>query len=186
VRSLSIVLIHHPVRGRDGEVVTSAITNLDIHDLARSASTYGCARYYITHPIAAQRDLVLKIREHWLFGSSGKRIPDRAEALRVLEVRNSLDDIVTELGGRSEVEIWATAARSSGLPLATFAEGRARLAGEGKPILLLFGTSWGLHEDTLRAADLLLEPISGPTTFNHLSVRSACAIILDRLTRADG
>ncbi len=183
MRPLSIVLVHHPVRGRDGEVVTSAITNLDIHDLARSASTYGCARYFITHPIAAQRDLVLKIREHWLFGSSGKRIPDRARALEILEVRTTLEEVIEEMGGRANIEVWATAARSSDLPLVSFDEGRKRLQEEGKPVLLLFGTSWGLRDETLRAADFLLEPIAGPTTFNHLSVRSACAISLDRLMR---
>ena len=34
--------------------------------------------------------------------------------------------------------------------------------------------------DALRA-DYFLEPIKGPTDYNHLSVRAACAIMLDRI-----
>jgi len=34
-------------------------------------------------------------------------------------------------------------------------------------------------------ADAALEPIVGPTEYNHLSVRSAVSIILDRLRSQD-
>jgi len=33
-------LIHYPVLGRDGRIITTAVTNLDIHDIARSSRTY--------------------------------------------------------------------------------------------------------------------------------------------------
>ncbi len=50
-------------------------------------------------------------------------------------------------------------------------------------MLLLFGTGWGLTPQLLDEADLRTEPIRGvsPSGYNHLSVRSACAIALDRL-----
>jgi hypothetical protein len=51
---------------------------------------------------------------------------------------------------------------------------------ERKPILLLLGTGWGLTETVLAQADHVLEPIMGRTDYNHLSVRSAAAIIFDR------
>jgi hypothetical protein len=181
-----------------GEIVTTAVTNLDVHDLARSARSYGCTDYFVTHPIAAQRELVTRIRDHWTDGSSGKRIPDRREALRVLRVVDSLDAAVSALGGRASVEIWATAARELGKTV-SFAEARGRLAGsagkegskegDGRAALLVFGTGWGLAPSIVESADALLEPIrsapGGPSDgYNHLSVRAACAIALDRLCGA--
>ena len=53
-----------------------------------------------------------------------------------------------------------------------------------EPHLLVFGTGWGLAPEVIERADLVLEPICGPTDYNHLSVRSAAAIILDRLRGA--
>ena len=49
------------------------------------------------------------------------------------------------------------------------------------PYLILFGTGWGMTEELLARADAILEPINGEGGYNHLSVRSATAIILDRL-----
>jgi hypothetical protein len=186
---VAIALVHHPVLDGQGAIVTTAVTNLDVHDLARSARTYGCSDYFVVHPIAAQRELVERIREHWTEGSSARRIPDRPEALRVLRVVDSLDAAVDALGGRAHVEIWATAARRLGEALA-FSAARARLqrpAGEGgddKPVLIVFGTGWGLAPSVVDAADALLEPIRAGGDrggYNHLSVRAACAIALDRL-----
>jgi hypothetical protein len=48
-------------------------------------------------------------------------------------------------------------------------------------VLLVFGTGWGLAAPVVEEAHAVLEPIRGPGPWNHLSVRSACAIALDRL-----
>jgi hypothetical protein len=179
--TLSIALVHHPVLDGQAAIVTTAVTNLDVHDLSRSARTYGCSDYFIAHPIAAQRELVERIRQHWTDGSSGRRIPDRREALRLLRIVATLDDAIAALGGRDAVEVWVTAARALG-PAISFAEARARLARAEKPVLLVFGTGWGLAASVIAGADALLEPISAVRgDYNHLSVRSACAIALDRL-----
>jgi len=181
LRRVAIALVHHPVLDRQGAVVTTAVTNLDVHDLARSARTYGCSDYFVAHPIAAQRELVERIRSHWTEGSSGRRIPDRREALRVLRVVDSLDAAIEALGGRQEVEVWVTAARRLGEPLG-FEAARERLHGEGGPVLVVFGTGWGLAPSVIDAANALLAPIrSSRGDYNHLSVRAACAIALDRL-----
>jgi hypothetical protein len=182
---VAIALVHHPVLDGQGAVVTTAVTNLDVHDLSRSARTYGCSDYFLAHPIAAQRELVERIRNHWTEGSSGRRIPDRREALGVLRVVASLEEAVAAMGGRASVEIWVTAARKLG-PTLTFAEARARIEQAGdKPTLLVFGTGWGLAPEVIASADALLEPIGAAQgEYNHLSVRAACAIALDRLLGA--
>ncbi len=186
MRRLAIALVHWPVLDGQGEIVTSAITNLDVHDLARSARTYGCSDYFLVHPIAAQRELVERICTHWREGSSGKRIPDRKTALAVVRTAPSLDDAFAALGGRDAIEVWVTAARSVSSAPMTTGEARARLEGEGKPVLVLFGTAWGLARSVVDAADAVIAPIraAGDTGFNHLSVRAACAILLDRLRGA--
>jgi hypothetical protein len=181
-RRVAIALVHHPVLDAQKAVVTTAITNLDVHDLARSARTYGCSDYFLVHPIDAQRELVGRIVSHWLEGSSGRRIPDRKEALALVRIVPSLADVYDRMGGREGVEVWITAARDVRPPL-RLSEARAMLAGEGKPVLVVFGTGWGLAPNVVEEADHALEPIraAAATGYNHLSVRSACAITLDRL-----
>ena len=80
---LSIALVHHPVRSRDGSEMTTAITNLDVHDLARWARTYGADAYYLVTPITIQQELVERIVSHWreaaaTSGSPSAEMPSRA------------------------------------------------------------------------------------------------------------
>ena len=184
-RSVAIALVHYPVLDREGALVTTAITNLDVHDLARSARTYGVTDYFIVHPIEVQRELVRRICQHWAEGSSGRRIPDRKLALALVRTAASLEDVYATMGGRGSIEVWVTAARKIGSPIA-LTEARARLAGTGKPVLILFGTGWGLAPAPIDGADDSLASIraEAETGFNHLSVRAACAITLDRLLGA--
>lgn len=65
---------------------------------------------------------------------------------------------------------------------------RATLPNRIKPLLLVFGTGWGLTPQVVDKADLRLPPIAcdpafegKETRYNHLSVRAAIAIVLDRL-----
>lgn len=184
MRRVAIALVHFPVLDGAGAPVTTAITNLDVHDLARSAKTYGCSDYFVVHPIEAQRDLVGKILTHWTEGSSGRRIPDRKEALALVRPVPSLDDVWAALGGRDAVEVWVTAARDVGPPL-DFAEARRRLDVGEKPVVVVFGTGWGLAPSVIAGADAALAPVrSKRGEYNHLSVRAACAIVLDRLLGA--
>ena len=191
MRRLAVALVHWPVLDQQGATVTSAITNLDVHDIARSARTYGCSDYFLVHPVGAQRELVARICEHWRDGSSGRRIPDRKVALALVRTAPALEDVYVELGGRENVEVWVTAARSvSSAPLDA-RDARARLEGgdarrSQKPVLLLFGTGWGLAREVIDGADAVVAPIhaSEPSGYNHLSVRAACAILLDRLRGA--
>lgn len=192
MRRLAIALVHHPVLDKSGGIVTTALTNLDVHDLARSARTYGCTDYFVVHPIAAQRELATRIVDHWTEGSSAKRIPDRKDALSVVRPVETLSAAISVLRGPDataanaandvDVEVWVTAARTIGNPI-TFAAAHDRLHGDGPPVLLVFGTGWGLAPEITDAAHAVIEPIRGAGEWNHLSVRAACAIALDRLVR---
>lgn len=183
-RRVAIALVHHPIVDAKKAIVTTTVTNLDVHDLARSARTFGCDAYFVVHPVAAQLSLVERIREHWTFGSSAARIPTRKEALTLLRPVPDLASVYAAYGGRSEVCVWATAARATRPPL-PFDEARRALVGPGKPVLILFGTGWGLPEDLLAGVDGLLPPLGARAGrgdgYNHLSVRAACAMTLDRL-----
>jgi hypothetical protein len=183
-RRVAIALVHHPVLDREGGVMTTAITNLDVHDIARSARAYELEAFYVVHPIEAQRELVEKVRSHWVEGGGAKRIPDRKEALGLVRVVSSLDEAVGAFGGAEAApELWTTAARARG-PVRGYGELRGRLASPGPPVLLLFGTGWGLAPELQERAEVRIAPIVGVGPWNHLSVRAACAITLDRLLGA--
>ena len=49
------------------------------------------------------------------------------------------------------------------------------------PLLILLGTGWGLADALIPSVSRVLAPIEGTSDWNHLSVRSAGAILLDRL-----
>ena len=92
-----IALIHHPVVDRNGRIVASAITSLDLHDMARSAHTYGVTRDYMVHPVPELREFAAE-RARPLDGSYGRQFDGcRREALetgrgsRATLMRRSLD-----------------------------------------------------------------------------------------------
>lgn len=60
-----IGLVHYPIYNKHMEVVTTALTNYDLHDIARTAKTYGVRTYFIIHPIESQREMALRIMTHW-------------------------------------------------------------------------------------------------------------------------
>jgi hypothetical protein len=180
---LSIALLHYPVLDKNRAVVASSVTNLDIHDIARSARTYGVSRYYIVTPVKEQQRLVEKIRLHWIEGWGATYNPKRKEALELLQTENSLDDALSDIerrtGRRAKVVVTGAAGRGNSVSF----PGLKKLleSSPDQPFLLLFGTGWGLTEEIFDRSDYVLEPISGAGDYNHLSVRSAAAIMLDRL-----
>lgn len=180
---VSIALLHHPVYDRNQRVVVTSVTNLDLHDIARAARTYGLFRYFIVTPIAEQRHLAERIAGHWREGLGSAYNPRRKEALELIRIVGSLDEVREDLGNRYgglPVKMVATGARQKPGILSCRALAEL-IKKDDHPYLLLFGTGWGLTEELFAAADYILEPIKGNGDYNHLSVRSAVAIILDRL-----
>ena len=177
-----IALVHHPVYDRDRRIITTAITNLDIHDLARSSRTYGLAGYHLVTPIEAQRALAERILGHWRSDEGVAMNDFRARALAPVSVHPSIADsacAVAAAAGAQPVTVATTARRRPGMiaPRTLVAEA----ATHARPLLLLFGTGWGLADEVVDGVDHVLTPIRGSADYNHLSVRSAAAILLDRL-----
>lgn len=182
MRRIAAGLIHHPVLDRGQQIVTTAITNLDLHDIARSSYSFGVSDFFVAHPVAVQRELALRVQTHWVEGSGGRRIPDRIAPLSRLRVVTDLQEAIAALGGREQVELWTTSAKGEGR-LLSYSDARERVEGDGPAVLILFGTGWGLDGSVHQLADYQLEPIvsSRPDGYNHLSVRAAAAITFDRL-----
>ena len=180
--NVSIALIHHPVFDKNRRVVTTAVTNLDLHDIARAARTYGLFRYFVVTPIPEQQQLAKKIGSHWLEGFGGSYNPARKSALELMKVVTSLEavigDIEESFGRKPKIVATGADGRPGSIRSSELAEMVKDLS---QPYLILFGTGWGLADEVFKLADLTLEPIVGAGDYNHLSVRSAAAIFLDRL-----
>lgn len=177
-----IALLHHPVINKTGEIVSTAVTNLDIHDNGRSARTYGVSSYHIVTPLDAQVELVTRILGHWREGFGARRVPNRVDAMNLVTVSRSLDEALETIVGGRDVKpvLVATAARRLDNTVG-YREFRQRMRTESGPYVLLFGTGYGLAPQVIERVDTVLEPIGDPEDWNHLSVRSAVAITLDRL-----
>jgi tRNA (guanine37-N1)-methyltransferase len=179
---LDIALVHYPVLNKKQEIIGSAVTNLDIHDIARAGKTYGVNNFYIVTPFTDQQKLVGEIIEHWLHGYGAVSNSDRCEAFSLIKVCSSLEDLFdkyVEHDLRRPLVV-ATSARNVEHKQLSYAMLRQRLL-DGEHCLLLFGTGWGLAPDVMADVDAFLPPVGGGKLYNHLSVRSACSIILDRL-----
>jgi len=178
---LSIILLHDQMVDKQGKFVTTSLTLIDIHDIARSSRTYGATNAFIAHPAPAMRKLARTLKTHWEGGWGARYNPNRSAALERLEVISDLDEAIHKIDLRTGrlPRLVATSAKSGGERI-DYPELRQELL-SGDPYLLMLGTGWGMSEELLNRADLFLEPLQSSGDYNHLSVRSACAIMCDRL-----
>ncbi len=182
-KPMAIALVHSPVLDRRGDVVTSAVTNLDIHDLARLATTYNLSRYYLVTPAVEQQLLTSRIIGHWQQGAGASYNPDRCQALDCLQVVNSFDDALSDwrsLVGPEGVALLTGAKHENGLDYP-----QAQSLATDQPVMLVFGTGHGLAPQIYLSDRPCLAPVRAGQ-YNHLSVRTAAAIMLDRLIGEDG
>ena len=178
-RPLAVGLVHHPVVDRRGDEVVAAVTNLDLHDIARTARTYGVDRFYVITPVAEQQSLVARLLEHWRTGFGAGYNPHRGEALALVKVVSTLEEAL---------EDWGAAIGCRPLPVLTGAASRESMSFAGcrallrkESLFLVFGTGWGLAPALFARDWAVLAPVDGVDGYNHLPVRAAAAIILDRL-----
>jgi hypothetical protein len=182
-----IGLVHGPIKSKDGSEITTSVTNLDIHDIARTARTFGFKKYFLITPIKNQQTMVKKILGFWESDSGLIYNPDRKNALSEAEVIDTIDDVIqkiTDIEGKKPcvVVTGANFEKDDGNEKKLI----EKISIDGTPMLLLFGTGWGLTAPVVEQADFRLGPIWGIADdgYNHLSVRSAVAIYCDRLARS--
>jgi len=164
--------------------VTTAVTNMDIHDISRSARTYGVKRFYIITPIKQQKAFVERILHHWQKGYGITYNPSRKQAFDIVRVEDTLDDTVLAISKEAgrRVNVVVTSASSRGNSLTCEDLGK-KISQSSEVFLIVFGTGWGIAEEVIEKADFFVEPIRGNSDYNHLSVRSAATVTLDRLCR---
>jgi len=179
---LYIVLLHYPVYNKEGKIVTTAIANMDIHDIARLTKTYAARRLYIVNPIPEQRNLAQEIIDHWKEGYGATFNKFRQAAFELIKTEERLSDVLTDIFRETGnvPRIVVTGANFSG-DLLKFVEFGKMLKNDNVPYILVFGTGSGIADEVVNMADYRLEPIRGNGSYNHLAVRSAVAIVLDRV-----
>ena len=155
------------------------MTNLDIHDIARSSCTYGLGGYYVSTPLEDQRRLLERLLAHWREGAGSRSNADRAEALGLVRSVRSVEAAVKDIAERTGDVPLLLGSSASGVGTINFAETRKAL--RERPVLVLFGTGQGLSPQVCAACDAMLPPVRRFSAYNHLSVRSAVAIVLDRI-----
>jgi hypothetical protein len=218
-RSIFVVLLHSPMLDRSGREVTTAVTNLDIHDIARSCKTYGVKRYYIVNPEAEQERLVGSILGHWREELSKLYHPSRAQALALVRFARSFEEAFNQATLEEDQAVNDQSGPQKGpyvlMPDARDLEARfpdarfrepdgakawsyeelrshmeaGRIPGDRsdwlRPVMIVFGTGWGMSPTFFGQVDRVLAPLRAKREevrkYNHLSVRAAAAIVLDRV-----
>ncbi len=186
MKGLYLGLAHYPMKNKSGDKVCTSVTNLDIHDIARSCRTFGVEKYFIITPIVPQQQLVSRILQHWQKEKSSIYNPDRFDALSYVEIVPSIDEALgaIEKSNGKPPFLAITGAQWDG-PSTLIEDISLKIRIDNRPCLLLFGTGSGLHPEVQERADIRVASIHGAASdgYNHLSVRSAVAIYLDRFSR---
>lgn len=175
-------LVHYPVYNRNKDVVCTSVTNFDIHDISRTCGTYDVKGYRLVVPVEAQKKITERIIGYWQDGTGGQYNKDREKAFEITNVSLSVEDVIKEIEekeGKKPIIITTSARRFPNT--ITYKDLSEKIITDDNSYLLLFGTGWGLTDEIMDMSDYILEPIRGEAKYNHLSVRSAVAIILDRL-----
>ncbi len=179
--NLYVALVHFPVKNKKDQPIGSALTTIDLHDIARASITFGVKGFYVITPYEDQAKLANQVIEHWTKGVGGKLNPFRKNALKLIRVVKSVEDAVhsiKEERKESVVSIATSAKRASGS--ITIKALQQKLKDKASHVII-FGTAWGLADELIDTCDFILDPIFGCKDYNHLSVRSAASIYLDRI-----
>ena len=163
-------------------IIAGAVTNFDIHDISRTCRTYNVKRYYIIHPLDVQKEIISKILNYWQEGYGKVYNPDRADALACVSWQKDIESAALDVEAQTGKKPYIVTTDARIYPnTVSYTFMRKQLQEGDRPILLLFGTGFGIEAETMKSFDYILEPVYGPCDYNHLCVRSAAAIILDRL-----
>lgn len=178
-KNLFLSILHAPVLNKFGQTVAVSLTNLDVHDIARVSRTCGLGGYYIATPLTDQRKLLDTLIGHWLDGPGSQANKDRKNAIGTIRAATDLEEIIQDVTKRTgqRPTLVATSARGAG----SVDPETMRDWLEDRPVLLILGTAHGLAPEILEQADGIFTPVRSLSPYNHLSVRSATAMMIDRI-----
>ncbi len=171
--NLSVAIVHHPCLNKNGAEICATVSEYDVFDASRLSLAYPLRHLYIINHEPAQRDLVARLLKH---GTDSR--PDARGVFSKTVWAPDLTTIRSAIDASSPPIVVATSARSSPSNV-SFSYVRKLM--HQQHVILLVGKAWGLAQSVIDEADFLLEPIDAGTGYNHLSVRSALAILIDRL-----
>nr|WP_269089404.1 RNA methyltransferase [Thermotomaculum hydrothermale] len=180
-----MALLHYLIKKRDGSLGFTSITNLDIHDIARLSKTFELGKFFVVSPVESQKEHARAIVDHWTKGFGSTYNQFRREAFEKVEIIDTLEDCVSYIKNTTGKEpvIIGTAAKKIFNKIIDYSDVCDKMLSAGFPVLVVFGTGWGLHEEAAEKCHYFLEPIEGVLDYNHLSVRSAVTITVDRIVR---
>ena len=178
--SVYVAIIHHPVLDKRGDIVATSLTNLELHDVARSCMTFGVELCYIVTPLRKQTWIAERLIEHWESGYGARYNPDRAQALKKIRIVGDIEQMMKEIRAAGNPVCIGTSSKEGSETL-SYDEMRAWVRKDDRPFILLFGTGWGLPPVVTERCDKMLMSIRGRGDYNHLSLRVAIGIVLDRI-----
>ncbi len=179
-----LALIHYPVVNRRGDSIASALTTIDMHDIARAGKTFGIRGFFIVTPLEDQKKLAREVIDHWVCGVGGQLNPFRKQALELITIVTSFSDAVEEIKARDKKSVISVATSATEYNDSVSTGIFSKKLDNRFSYIIAFGTAWGLSGDFMEQCDIRLKPVKGNTGYNHLSVRSAVSIILDRIAGA--
>ncbi len=177
-----IALLHYPAMNKEGKLIVTSFTTMDLHDIARPARTYEINTYYIVQPVDGQRLIIQKQIDYWMSQEGLNTNPTRHEIVKLIKLMYTFEEVLEDiqnLRGRKPVIVGTDARKYPNT--VTYRWLSEEIHKRERDFLIVFGTGYGIPPDLMNTFDYILEPIYGASDWNHLSVRNAAAIILDRL-----
>lgn len=179
-----VALMHSGIALKDGRVGTTSVTSIDVHDIARSAATYNIKDYFIVTPLVDQQKIVKTILDFWQEKETGIEYnKHRHEAISRVHVTETLAEVIEKIEkkiGQRPIIIGTSARFEHGASKMISYHDQAKIWTQNRPVLILLGTGHGMGQELIDLCDYFFPPLHGLSNFNHLSVRSAAAIIFDK------
>ena len=174
-------MIHFPVMNKKDQPIGSALTTIDLHDIARACITFGVRGFFVVTPYEDQAKLATQVIDHWTKGVGGELNPFRKKALELIRVSKTFEDALKEIEKEREEPVITIATSAKEIPGSITTKNLRQKLDNQASHVLTFGTAWGLAKELIDNCDFILDPIAGDSEYNHLSVRSAASIYLDRI-----
>ena len=178
-----VALMHSDMKLKDGRIGTTSVTSIDLHDIARSCSTYGVKKFFVVTPLEDQKTLMQKVLDFWVDKDVGGAYNQhRHVALERVKLESSLTKVMNDIKekeGKLPIVIGTSALDVEDATILTYYQ-QSIAWSHDQPILFLLGTGHGMSKELIDRCDYMLTPLKGFSDYNHLSVRSAAAIILDK------